>query len=112
MRNLRNWPRQPLDIGVKYGIMDLVTSIMLFLKGRTMKTKKNLSHSHEISGAASVSVYDGWRETVTITIRDEHEDGQDEVSIELPTNVFESLASKLNKVAEERYEKLEESEGE
>ena len=75
-----------------------------------MKTKKNLSHNHDISGAATVSVYDGWRETVTITIRDEHDEGSDEVSIELPTNVFESLASKLNKVVEERQEKLEESE--
>ena len=90
--------------------MDVVTSVMLFLKGRTMKTKKNLSHNHNISGAATVSVYDGWRETVTITIRDEHEDGSDEVSIELPPNVFESLAIKLNKVVEERQEKLEESE--
>jgi hypothetical protein len=83
---------------------------MLFLKGRTMKTKKNLSHNHDISGAATVSVYDGWRETVTVTIRDESDEGSDEVSIELPTNVFESLASKLNKVVEERQEKLEESE--
>ena len=75
-----------------------------------MKTKKNLSHNHDISGAATVSVYDGWRETVTITIRDESDEGSDEVSIELPTNVFDSLASKLNKVVEERQEKLEESE--
>ena len=75
-----------------------------------MKTKKNLSHHHDISGAATVSVYDGWRETVTITIRDESDEGSDEVSIELPPNVFESLAIKLNKVVEERQEKLEESE--
>jgi hypothetical protein len=110
LKKLRNWQKQPLDIGEKYGIMDLVTSVMLFLKGRTMKTKKNLSHNHDISGAATVSVYDGWRETVTVTIRDESDEGSDEVSIELPTNVFESLASKLNKVVEERQEKLEESE--
>jgi len=75
-----------------------------------MKTKKNLSHNHNVSGAATVSVYDGWRETVTVTIRDEHEDGSDEVSVELPSNVFDKLFEKMNTIAEERQEKLEESE--
>ena len=83
---------------------------MLFLKGRTMKTKKNLSHSHEISGAGTVSAYDGWRDTVTITLRDDHEDGQDEVSIELPNNVFDKLVERVNCIVEERQQKVEESE--
>ena len=90
--------------------MDVVASIMLFLKGKQMKTKKNLSHSHEISGAGTVSAYDGWRENVSITLRDEHEDGQDEVTIELPNNVFDQLVAKVNRIVEERQEKLEESE--
>ena len=75
-----------------------------------MKTKKNLSHSHEISGAGTVSAYDGWRDTVTVTLRDEHEDGKNEVSLEMPNNVFDSLVKKVNDIAEERQQKLEESE--
>ena len=95
--------------------MNLVTSMILFLKGRaTMKTKKNLSHNHEISGAGTVSAYDGWRENVTITLRDENEDGQDEVSVEMPNNVFDKLVEKVNAIVEERAEvirkELEESE--
>ncbi len=90
--------------------MGVVASIMLFLKGKQMKTKRNLSHSHEVTGAATASAYDGWRETVTLTLRDEHEDGQDEVSIEMPNNVFDQLVAKLNGIVEERQEKLEESE--
>jgi hypothetical protein len=82
--------------------MDVVTSVMLFLKGRTMKTKKNLSHNHELSAAGTVTAYDGWRETVTITLRDEHEDGTDEVTIELPDNVFAKLVEKVNAIHEER----------
>jgi len=75
-----------------------------------MKTKKNLSHNHELSAAGTVSAYDGWRESVSITLRDGHEDGQDEVTIELPNNVFDQLVEKLNRIVEERQEKLEESE--
>ena len=75
-----------------------------------MKTRKNLSHNHELTGAATVSAYDGWRETVTITIRDEHEDGTDEVTLEVPDSVFDNLVEKVNKIAQERLEKLEESE--
>ena len=75
-----------------------------------MKTKKNLSHSHEVTGAATVSAYDGWRENVSITLRDDHEDGQEEVSIEMPNNVFDQLVAKLNSIVEERQQKLEESE--
>ena len=101
--------KKPLDIEGMFGIMNLVTRLTLFLKGRTMKTRKNLSHSHTLTGAATVSAYDGWRETVSITIRDEHKDGTDEVSLELPNNVFESLVSKLNNVVKER-QKTEEAE--
>ena len=90
--------------------MDVVASITHFLKGRTMKTRKNLSHSHDLTGAATVSVYDGWRETVTITIRDEHEEGTDEVTLEVPDNVFDNLVQRVNKIVQERLEKLEESE--
>ena len=75
-----------------------------------MKTRKNLSHSHDLTGAATVSVYDGWRETVTITIRDEHEEGTDEVTLEVPDNVFDNLVQRVNKIVQERLEKLEESE--
>ena len=75
-----------------------------------MKTRKNLSHSHELTGAATVSAYAGWRDTVTVTLRDEHEDGQDEVSFEMPNNVFDSLVEKVNDIVEERQQKLEESE--
>ena len=75
-----------------------------------MKTKKNLSHSHVLTGAATVSAYDGWRQTVSITIRDEHEDGIDEVSLEMPENVFDSLVDKVNAIVEEKLAKLEESE--
>ena len=63
-----------------------------------MRTRKNLSHSHTLTAAATISVYDGWRETVSITIRDEHKDGTDEVSLELPENVFDSLVEKVNAV--------------
>ena len=90
--------------------MDVVASIMLFLKGKQMKTRKNLSHNHEISGAGTVSAYDGWRETVTITLRDDHEGGQDEVTIELPNNVFDKLVERVNYIVEERQQKVEESE--
>jgi hypothetical protein len=87
---------------------------MLFLKGRTMKTRKNLSHSHEISEAGTVSAYDGWRENVSITIRDESDNGTDEVSIDLPNSVFEKLAKSVNKIVDERaaaiVSELEESE--
>ena len=82
--------------------MGVVTNAMLFLKGRTMKTRKNLSHSHELTEAATVSAYDGWRETVSITLRDESKEGQDEISIELPNNVFDKLVGKLNEIVEER----------
>ena len=98
-----------LDIEGMYGKMNLVTRLTLFLKGRTMKTRKNLSHNHTLTGAATVSSYDGWRDTVSITIRDEHKEGTDEVSLELPNNVFESLVSKLNNIVEER-KKTEEAE--
>ncbi len=91
--------------------MGVVTKAMLFLKGRTMKTRKNLSHSHELTGAATVTAYDGWRETVTLTLRDEGKDGQDEVSIELPNNVFDKLVGQVNGIVEEREaSKMEESE--
>ena len=82
--------------------MDVVASVMLFLKGRTMKTKKNLSHSHELTAAGTVTAYDGWRESVTITLRDEHKDGTDEISIELPNNVFAKLVERVNGIVEER----------
>ena len=75
-----------------------------------MKTKKNLSHSHQLSAAGTVTAYDGWRETVTITLRDEHEDGTDEVSIELPDNVFAKLVEKVNAIHEEREPTKEEVE--
>lgn len=91
--------------------MDVVASVMLFLKGRTMKTKKNLSHSHELTAAGTVTAYDGWRESVTITLRDEHKDGTDEISIELPNNVFAKLVERVNGIVEERrVSELEESE--
>ena len=91
--------------------MDVVASVMLFLKGRTMKTKKNLSHSHELTAAGTVTAYDGWRESVTITLRDEHKDGTDEISIELPINVFAKLVERVNGIVEERrVSELEESE--
>ena len=75
-----------------------------------MKTKANVSHTHEVSGAATVTAYDGWRDTVTITLRDDREDGMDEVQIELPNNVFDKLVERVNYVVEERQKKLEESE--
>lgn len=75
-----------------------------------MKTKANVSHNHEVSGAATVTAYDGWRDTVTITLRDDREDGMDEVQIELPNNVFDKLVERVNYVVEERQKKLEESE--
>ena len=76
-----------------------------------MKTRKSLSHSHTLTAAAGVSVYDGWRNTVTITLRDEHDSGADEVSFELPENVFAILVDKVKTVAEDKKAaKLEESE--
>ena len=84
---------------------------MLFLKGRTMKTRKNLSHSHELTAAATVTAYDGWRDSVTITMRDDSKEGQDEISIEVPNNVFDKLVEKVNQIVQEREEsKMEESE--
>ena len=85
---------------------------MLFLKGRTMKTQKNLTHSHEVSAAGTVTAYDGWRECVNLTIRDENKDGgQDEITLELPNNVFDKLVEKLNVMVQEREAaKVEESE--
>jgi hypothetical protein len=91
--------------------MGVVTNAMLFLKGRTMKTRKNLTHNHEVSAAGTVTAYDGWRECVSITIRDEGKEGQDEISIELPNNVFDKLVEKVNLIVEEREaSKMEESE--
>ena len=77
-----------------------------------MKTTKNLSHSHDISRAGTVTVYDGWRECVNLTIRDENKDGgQDELTLELPNNVFEKLVEKLNVIVQEREaSQVEESE--
>ena len=80
-----------------------------------MKTKKNLTINHEVTAAGTVTAYDGWRECVNLTIRDDNKDGgQDEVCIELPNNVFDSLVEKLNEIVVERNEaaqaKLEESE--
>ena len=74
-----------------------------------MKTKKNLSHNHKVGADSHVSIYDGWRDMVTITIRDDSEVGSDEVSIELPNNVFETLVARVNGVVDERKAKLEES---
>ena len=74
-----------------------------------MKTRKNLSHSHKIGADSHVSIYDGWRDKVTITIRDDSEVGSDEVSIELPSNTFETLVTHVNNIMEERQAKLEES---
>ena len=74
-----------------------------------MKTKKNLSHNHKVVADSHVSIYDGWRDMVTITIRDDSEVGSDEVSIELPNNVFETLVARVNGVVDERKAKLEES---
>ena len=102
--------RKPLDIQRRYGTMDVVTSVMLFLKGRTMKTKKNLSHNHELSAAGTVTAYDGWRETVTITLRDDSKDGYEEVIIDLPDNLFNSLVEKVNAIHEERQTAKEEVE--
>lgn len=91
--------------------MGVVTNAMLFLKGRTMKTRKNLSHSHELTAAATVTAYDGWRDSVTITMRDDSKEGQDEISIEVPNNVFDKLVEKVNQIVQEREEsKMEESE--
>ena len=75
-----------------------------------MKTKKNLSHNHKVGADSHVSIYDGWRDMVTITIRDDSEVGSDEVSIELPNNVFETLVARVSGVVEERKAKLEEPE--
>ena len=75
-----------------------------------MKTKKNLSHNHKVGADSHVSIYDGWRDMVTITIRDDSEVGSDEVSIELPNNVFETLGARVNGGVDERKAKLEESE--
>ena len=47
---------------------------------------------------------------MTITLRDDREDGMDEVQIELPNNVFDKLVERVNYVVEERQKKLEESE--
>ena len=74
-----------------------------------MKTRKNLSHNHKVGADSHVSIYDGWRDMVTITIRDDSEVGSDEVSIELPNNVFETLVARVNGVVDERKAKLEES---
>ena len=73
-----------------------------------MKTRKNLSHNHELSEAATVSAYDGWRENVTITIRDESDHGTDEIILDAPNNVFEKLAKGVNRILEERQVKAEE----
>ena len=76
-----------------------------------MKTRKNLSHSHELTAAATVTAYDGWRDSVTITMRDDSKEGQDEISIEVPNNVFDKLVEKVNQIVQEREEsKMEESE--
>ena len=77
-----------------------------------MKTQKNLTHSHEVSAAGTVTAYDGWRECVNLTIRDENKDGgQDEITLELPNNVFDKLVEKLNVMVQEREAaKVEESE--
>ena len=75
-----------------------------------MKTRKNLSHNHKVGADSHVSIYDGWRDMVTITIRDDSEVGSDEVSIELPNNVFETLVARVSGVVEERKAKLEEPE--
>ena len=75
-----------------------------------MKTRKNLSHNHKVGADSHVSIYDGWRDMVTITIRDDSEVGSDEVSIELPNNVFETLVARVNGVVDERKAKLEEPE--
>ena len=75
-----------------------------------MKTRKNLSHNHKVGADSHVSNYHGWRDMVTITIRDDSEVGSDEVSIELPNNVFETLVARVNGVVDERKAKLEESE--
>lgn len=75
-----------------------------------METRKNLSHSHKVGADSHVSIYDGWRDQVTITIRDDSEVGSDEVSIELPNSTFESLVTRINGIVEERKAKLEESE--
>jgi VCBS repeat-containing protein len=72
-----------------------------------MKTRQSLSHSHTVTPAATVSAYDGWRDTVSITVRDEHDGGTDEVTLELPENVFEKLVDKVNAIVAEKLEKLE-----
>jgi hypothetical protein len=75
-----------------------------------MKIRQNLSHSHDVSEAATVSAYDGWRDNVTLGIRDDRENGTDEVTLDLPNNVFEKLVETVNKIVQERQSKLEESE--
>jgi VCBS repeat-containing protein len=75
-----------------------------------MKTRQSLSHSHTVTPAATVSAYDGWRDTVSITVRDEHDGGTDEVTLELPENVFEKLVDKVNAIVAEKLEKLEDLE--
>ena len=75
-----------------------------------MKIRQNLSHSHDVSEAATVSAYDGWRDNVTLAIRDDRENGTDEVTLDLPNNVFEKLVETVNKIVQERQLKLEESE--
>jgi len=72
-----------------------------------MKTRQSLSHSHTVTPAATVSAYDGWRDTVSITVCDEHDGGTDEVTLELPENVFEKLVDKVNAIVAEKLEKLE-----
>jgi VCBS repeat-containing protein len=74
-----------------------------------MKIRQNLSHSHDVSEAATVSAYDGWRDNVTVTIRDDRENGTDEVTLDLPNNVFEKLVETVNKIVQERQLKLEDS---
>lgn len=74
-----------------------------------MKIRQNLSHTHEVSGAATVSAYDGWRNNVTVTIRDDRENGTDEVTLDLPNNVFEKLVETVNEIDSARTSKLEDS---
>ena len=74
-----------------------------------MKIRQNLSHTHEVSEAATVSAYDGWRDNVTVTIRDDRENGTDEVTLDLPNNVFEKLVETVNEIDSARTSKLEDS---
>ena len=74
-----------------------------------MKIRQNLSHSHDVSEAATVSAYDGWRDNVTLAIRDDRENGTDEVTLDLPNNVFEKLVETVNEIDSARTSKLEDS---